>query len=425
MDTCEKFEKQLHDALTHLYDPNYHPPELLCAVMGSDPRGGLLAVQSAIIQAIKNLEPAPSVPQGAQARRVYGVVYHRYVEKLTQEDTAELLNLSVRHLNRVQREAVHALARVLWERGRVREPSASELGEENAFGLPSEGTPSDQAPDWRSQARYELASLEVSDPDAVSDVGAVIDSVLALESALTSRYDVYVDVGFVQPKLAAAIHPSVLRQVLVTAVGRLARHTSTGQITIYAGLEDGNIKITITGAVAEDGFADTDLIHDILVPEDVLVEVHRDGDNVFLWVRAPSAVGKVTVLAVDDNLDMEHFYRRSTVGTRYRIVHIARGKELFETINATAPDIIVLDVMLPDVDGWSLLMRLREDPATRSIPVIVCSVVREEELALSLGAVRYLSKPVRPREFIQALDQVLPQPPTEATRSPGSNAAAC
>jgi len=63
---------------------------------------------------------------------------------------------------------------------------------------------------------------------------------------------------------------------------------------------------------------------------------------------------------------------------------------------------------LPDIDGWELLTNLREHPATRSLPVIVCSVVREEELALALGAARYVPKPVRRQEFIQALDQVSP-----------------
>jgi CheY-like chemotaxis protein len=63
--------------------------------------------------------------------------------------------------------------------------------------------------------------------------------------------------------------------------------------------------------------------------------------------------------------------------------------------------------MLPDVDGWDLLMHLHEDPTTREIPVIVCSVVREGKLALSLGAALHLPKPVEPCQLIQALDQVL------------------
>jgi CheY-like chemotaxis protein len=227
----------------------------------------------------------------------------------------------------------------------------------------------------------------------------------------------------VQPDLIAAIHPSVLRQMLITTVGSLARYTSTKEITIYAGLEDGDVKITTTSPVAaEEGLREGELIQDILTPEDVSVEACVDANHVFLWTKVPP-VGKVTVLVVEDNPDMVHFYRRATTGTRYRIVHITQ--DVFETIKATAPDIVVLDVMLPDIDGWKLLMRLHEDPATRSIPIIICSVVREEGLALSLGAALHLSKPVRPREFIQALEKVLARAVAEASRAQASNATAC
>ena len=74
---------------------------------------------------------------------------------------------------------------------------------------------------------------------------------------------------------------------------------------------------------------------------------------------------------------------------------------------------IVLDVMLPDpaIDGWELLAQLHEHPETRSIPVIICSVIRERQLALSLGAASYLPKPVRRKDFIEALDGVVRRAP--------------
>jgi len=102
-----------------------------------------------------------------------------------------------------------------------------------------------------------------------------------------------------------------------------------------------------------------------------------------------------------------HFYRRYTTGTRYQIVHLAEGQHALETIQEVKPDIIVLDVMLPDIDGWELLADLRQQPAAETLPIIVCSVVRRAELALSLGASLYLPKPVRRRQFIQALGQIL------------------
>jgi CheY-like chemotaxis protein len=97
------------------------------------------------------------------------------------------------------------------------------------------------------------------------------------------------------------------------------------------------------------------------------------------------------------------------VGTRYHILYRANGAGLVESLPDVSPDAIVLDVMLPDIDGWRLLMRLHQDERTRTIPVVVCSVVKEADLARSLGAARFLEKPVRPREFIRALDEVVPQ----------------
>ena len=63
--------------------------------------------------------------------------------------------------------------------------------------------------------------------------------------------------------------------------------------------------------------------------------------------------------------------------------------------------------MLPDMDGWELLAHLYEHPATRAIPIVVCSVIREEELALELGAAVYVPKPVRHGDLLAALDQAL------------------
>lgn len=76
--------------------------------------------------------------------------------------------------------------------------------------------------------------------------------------------------------------------------------------------------------------------------------------------------------------------------------------------------------MLPDIDELQLLIRLRANPTTSSIPVIVCSVARERDLALSLGAFRYLKKPIRPREFMQAPDQARFQAATATLKPPAS-----
>jgi len=66
-----------------------------------------------------------------------------------------------------------------------------------------------------------------------------------------------------------------------------------------------------------------------------------------------------------------------------------------------------VDVMMPGVDGWELLGRLRQHPLTGHIPIVVCTVLTQEELALSLGASDFLPKPVARQAFLEALDRQL------------------
>jgi CheY-like chemotaxis protein len=419
----EEFEQELREALASLYDPDYQPSEPFCALLGCGLRGGPLAAQAAIARAIEDLEPQPNTPLTAYPRRVYDVLHNRFVLKLTQEETAERLHVSLSSVQRAQREAIHTLARHLWERQQADEATTADLAppieEQSQEGM----EPGAQARDWRSQTRRELAALQSRDPDHVADVAQTLRGVLELESVLMPDREVHVEVGYVQPDLVAAVHPSVLRQTLISALDRLARHASSGPITIFARLKDGNARVTIRGPVAAGhGLTKENLIHDILVPEEGAVTASVKGDHAFLWIEVPS-LGQVTVLAVDDNPDMLHFYRRCTTGTKYRIIHASGGQEALKIVRATPPDIIVLDVMLPDVDGWQLLMQLHEDSSTRAIPIVICSVVREEHLARTLGSAAYLPKPVEPRQFVDTLDQVRPRASAEDSGAPTNTAA--
>jgi CheY-like chemotaxis protein len=405
MNTAEQFREELFEALGRLHDPDFEPSGLLCRRLGCNPAYGALGVQAALIHAIEALEPPVETPPSAHSRRVYELLRNRFILGLTREETAERLHISVSSVQRGQREAVHTLARILWEQGPQPAGRDQTLG-----GVTQEFTrsPAPQAGDWQAQAQRELAALRASAPDAVAQVEAVISSVLELTRPLLSTLGVDLQPAYMQPGLVASVHPTVLHQVLITAVERLARHL-VGEMSIYARLEDGAVKITLTGTL--DPWAPLDpeqLTRNVLAVEGLTTEIRTEDDQAFLWIQAPF-MGQATVLVVDDNPDMARFYRRSTEGTRYRVVHLAEGRGLLEAVKANPPDAIVLDVMLPDVDGWRLLMRLREDPATRPIPVIICSVVREEALAASLGAATYLAKPVAAQDFIQALDRALPR----------------
>jgi CheY-like chemotaxis protein len=422
MDNFEQFRQELRDALAHLHDPDYRPSPFLCAVMDHDPESGAGPVQSELIHAIHGLQPASDVPPDASARRDHGVLRQRFVLKLTQEETAECLHMSVRSVRRAQRVATHILARLLWEHS-LAHRVAIDTEQKVRSGDSSGTSPITPFMDWRAQVRMDLSSLLAQAPEAVADVGDAIARAIELERGLTAQHGVDLQLGDIEPGLVAAIHPSALRQTLIMAVGQLTRCNSPGAITVHARADKEHIEIMLTTQMGKSTEApDVRLIQEMLAAQRGHLDVNADGTHMCFRIQVP-AVGKITVLVADDNPDQVHFYRRCASGTRYHIVHASFGQRTFEAIAAAQPDIIVLDIMLPEVDGWELLSDLKRHASMCHVPVIVCSIVQEEDLAAALGAVLYLPKPVHHRAFIEALARVLGQVSGEATTDPGSSEA--
>jgi CheY-like chemotaxis protein len=421
MITYDFFEKELHDGLGRLYDPDYQPSAEFCHGLGCSSNEGSTAIRNKVQLAIAKLKPPADTPSTTYTKMVYELLYNRYCLKLTQEETAYRINVSRRTINRLQHNAIHILTGVLWEQGQPTNLESGAQPRESSPVLPSEKRFAVQALDWNEQLQHELNSLETTTPNALSNIEDVINDALSIINATKLNPGIRIKTISIQPKLVAPVHPVMLEQVLISSLKRLVPYAVNSEIAVYARLEDGNAKITLTCSCSSVDWNEIDLIKEIPASKYISIEVAKESHQVFMWITMPS-VGKLSVLVVDDNEDMVQFYRDCTIGTLYQITHLAQGRELTGIVRQTKPDIIILDVMLPDIDGWRLLMRIHEDPETRDIPVLVCSVVREEDLALSLGAVKFLSKPVSPSQFIQALDQILPQAATADSTAPKNSA---
>ncbi len=400
--TFEEFEADLARALVRLYDADYSPAPTIANVMSLPLRGGVGPLQTAIIKAIDELRPDPGTPSGAVQERLHEILRLRFVLKLTQEETAERVDMCVRHLRRAQREAVHLLARDLWDR--ATEQRATEAREAGAGS--EEG-----AQDWLSQLREELTALRESAPDAEADVAESLRRALPLARVLTSKQSISLELAEPPQDLRAALQPAELKQVVLAAIRVLTQGMPAGRAQIEASRADGSIIVMIAMAPAVDvGEAALSLIREILAGHSGAVELRQGTGSTSLVLRVPAAVGhqnRYKVLVVDDNKDLVRSFQLYTAGTKYDVVAPDELRDLPAAIEVLAPDAIVLDVMLPHTDGWELLVELRARAETRSIPIIVCSVMPERDLALALGAVVYLQKPVLRRQFVEALDRAL------------------
>jgi signal transduction histidine kinase/CheY-like chemotaxis protein len=102
----------------------------------------------------------------------------------------------------------------------------------------------------------------------------------------------------------------------------------------------------------------------------------------------------LTVLVVDDDPAVHDLLTATLSKENYRLLHARDGAEALEILRKTPPDIVTLDVMMPKVDGWSVLGMMKSDPALDHIPVIMVTIVDDRNLGYSLGASEFMTKPI-------------------------------
>ena len=113
-----------------------------------------------------------------------------------------------------------------------------------------------------------------------------------------------------------------------------------------------------------------------------------------------------TILAIDDDSQVIGLYERYLQPQGYHVIPLTDPSRAVERAKLLKPFAITLDIMMPGIDGWSVLESLKSDPDTRGIPVIVCSIVEDLEKGFSLGASDYLVKPIIEEDLVNSLDHL-------------------
>lgn len=128
--------------------------------------------------------------------------------------------------------------------------------------------------------------------------------------------------------------------------------------------------------------------------------------DVSQFPRAPNHVRRFSILLADDNADMRDYVRR-LMQDRYEVRTASDGQAAWEAVQQRIPDLILSDVMMPVLDGFELLHRLRADPYSRDVPVIMLSARAGEEArieGLAASADDYLIKPFSARELLATVE---------------------
>jgi signal transduction histidine kinase/CheY-like chemotaxis protein len=112
---------------------------------------------------------------------------------------------------------------------------------------------------------------------------------------------------------------------------------------------------------------------------------------------------KPRLLVIDDDLDSTDILKRNLSKSGYEVFVAHSGPAGLELARKIKPAAITLDVMMPGMDGWSVLTALKSDPTTAAIPVIMVTMLRDRQLGFTLGAAGFLTKPVDPDRLREIL----------------------
>lgn len=241
--------------------------------------------------------------------------------------------------------------------------------------------------------------------------------------------------------------PTRVRQVLLNFVSNATKFTEEGSITVEASLTvspEGKDEVMVTITDSGAGIAPEDqykLFQPFSQVDDSptrktggtglglsicrsFIEMHNGrigllrsevnkGSTFFFTLPLPEPEPSVDeshetniILSIDDDPQVISLYQRYLRPQGFRVIPVTNPKEAVEKARQLKPYAITLDIMMPDVDGWSVMQALKSDPQTRDIPIVVCSILEEEEKGFSLGAADYLVKPFLQEDLSNAVNRL-------------------
>ena len=114
-----------------------------------------------------------------------------------------------------------------------------------------------------------------------------------------------------------------------------------------------------------------------------------------------------TILIIDDDPTVSELIKRQLTKDAYNVVIANNGKEGIELARKIKPNLITLDILMPEMDGWSVLRTLKADPEVSKIPVVMASILDEKNKGFSLGAADFVSKPIEKDRLINSIQSLI------------------
>lgn len=387
-----EFEEHIRDLLSNLYDYLKLADNPVAGALAPELSGNerLGAIRRLVLRAIDELQAEPKDGPGSRRNRLYHILQLRYVEQQSTVDVLNQLALSERQYYREHQRALQTISRVIWDE---RFAGSAAAGSAEAAEL---------------SLADELDYLNVDRGQRAFDVKTEILAAIRATRVIAARRGIDINVIDASESISLSLPQPVFRQLIVLMLNELLSALETGaRVDIGLSQQEAALLIHLGGlASSAQARGCCERLLGDATARALLASLKAELDCEAppqLWLRFERAMHKI--LVVDDNPDTIGLFKRYLAHQPYQLLAAQAEDEALRIAQATPLLGIILDVMLPGKDGWQILQRFKNHPATAEIPVLICSVLEMEALALSLGADGYLKKPPTRDAFLALLGE--------------------
>ncbi len=377
----EDFAEQVKQALDHLYNFSQLQRLPLAQKLGAVQETGETAgvnLRRELIQAIESLNPGDDIYYRSPDGRLYNLLNLHYIGRMTITEVSIEMGISERQTYRDLKRGQGAIADILWSK----------------FGAAGS--------DDLSLAPVQSEIARLKEHFQPIDLHDLLNNALSAVERLAVQHEVSMNVEIARPTPVISANAPIAQQILVKLLSFSIKQANPGPISIILTNTPEVISLTLQYTARLTAENEPNHVMDELISQ---LNWHFEQEHtagitrLILRITAHNRV----LLVIDDNEGVADLMTRYLAGYNCRVMSAKSGQEGLKLARKTQPDVILLDVMMPGMDGWELLQRLRSYPETETIPVVVCSVVNDPELSYSLGAAQVISKPVTQENLLNVL----------------------
>jgi CheY-like chemotaxis protein len=415
----DQFISYLRSSLHNLYYPDQLRRSPLTELFGIDQHlNASSLLQRILTDAIAHLKPGQGEPPQSRSWRIYDVLVYRYIRQFDREVVANQLGISGRQFRREQRTALEALADALTREYSLETKIATMQADEidDIDEIHEIGDETDVPDELKEPVPDELSWLKDTSNHGPTTLKPVMNAVLNLSRPLAERFAVQINCAQAENIPDLDIPALALRHILLTLLSVAIPQASGKSLNIFVTSSEKNVLVEIVpqgpleraNGMLEKGQKSLLIVQQLMELFSGTYTLVNDPGHFSIRLTFPS-IEKIPVLLIDDNPDTILLIQRYVSNTRYIVVEVRDPNKAVHLAEVHSPKIILLDLMMPGVDGWEVLSQIRQNPLTNAIPVVVVSILPQESLALAMGASAFLQKPINQNDFLILLNQFFPE----------------